>query len=479
MSGYISSLFIELIFSTARRFSDRSPEFPVSDEPVPPASDIHDLHEPAQSLPVASQDNLPQKLDNDEHNTVTIYPSVFSNLHCSQGRLVACTSGVDDDLRVGTMDNAQYQLASNGENIRATESHEATNTYADNDSEQALTSTMTAPHSDAIVDRRRNPLRELPEDDGMTELRRRIHAIRDNDENGIEKARLIHSLMIENYKAARANFSERQTLTTQSLPSVQSRDPSATSTSGLRHSSDTTSFDLQDQRTATPDIKLYKLSPKDLEPTFAPKDIEIPLEDANQSTVGESITPNKDTDRLSDSDYSDEDILVLGCQHYKRNVKLQCYTCKKWYTCRFCHNENEDHALERPKTENMLCMLCGEPQPAAQWCKGCGESAASYFCAVCKLWDNDSSKSIYHCQDCGICRIGQGLGKDFYHCKVRVSCPLLYFDLSAKADCLLRHVVYAYLFLLKTLTAALSVQRSVIARYAENTCSHHQILSCL
>jgi uncharacterized CHY-type Zn-finger protein len=97
---------------------------------------------------------------------------------------------------------------------------------------------------------------------------------------------------------------------------------------------------------------------------------------------------------------------------------LQCHTCKRWYTCRFCHDQAEDHSLERRKTENMLCMLCTLPQPAAQWCKGCGECAASYFCGVCKLWDNDSAKSIYHCDDCGICRIGQGLGKDFFHCKV-------------------------------------------------------------
>ena len=36
----------------------------------------------------------------------------------------------------------------------------------------------------------------------------------------------------------------------------------------------------------------------------------------------------------------------------------------------------------------------------------------------CKLWDDDPHKSIYHCNDCGICRIGKGLGKDFFHCKV-------------------------------------------------------------
>ncbi|TGZ80392.1 zf-CHY-domain-containing protein [Ascodesmis nigricans] len=106
-----------------------------------------------------------------------------------------------------------------------------------------------------------------------------------------------------------------------------------------------------------------------------------------------------------------------GCAHYRRNVRLQCSTCERWYTCRFCHDENEDHALIRQQTKNMLCMPCGRPQPAGQDCRFCGVRSAKYYCDKCKLWDDDPQKSIYHCNDCGICRIGQGLGKDFFHCK--------------------------------------------------------------
>jgi ribosomal protein L40E len=79
----------------------------------------------------------------------------------------------------------------------------------------------------------------------------------------------------------------------------------------------------------------------------------------------------------------------------------------------------EDHTLVRRDTKHMLCMLCGHAQPAAQNCRRCTEQTAQYYCEICKLWDNDSKKSIYHCSDCGICRIGQGLGKDFFHCQVR------------------------------------------------------------
>lgn len=62
-------------------------------------------------------------------------------------------------------------------------------------------------------------------------------------------------------------------------------------------------------------------------------------------------------------------------------------------------------------------MLCLTLQPAAKSCQKCGEELARYYCDKCKLWDDDPKKSIYHCEDCGICRQGKGLGEDFFHCK--------------------------------------------------------------
>ncbi|KAH8693082.1 zinc-ribbon-domain-containing protein [Talaromyces proteolyticus] len=262
-------------------------------------------------------------------------------------------------------------------------------------------------------------LRELPEDDGMMFLRKKIHAIRDNNTTSLEKARLIHSLMTESYDSARKVLGEHQASLLRSPSSVRSVDQSRTSSpQRIRRSLDQLSLDRKLSTVALSINNSYNLTPEDLEPTYAPNDPIIATDPSNTPTSDAEPNDGDETD----SDYSDENVMILGCHHYKRNVKLQCYTCKKWYTCRFCHDESEDHALERRKTENMLCMLCGLPQPAAQWCKGCGESAASYFCEVCKLWDNDSSKSIYHCYDCGICRIGQGIGKDFYHCKTCSVC---------------------------------------------------------
>ena len=107
----------------------------------------------------------------------------------------------------------------------------------------------------------------------------------------------------------------------------------------------------------------------------------------------------------------------MGCEHYRRNVKLQCNTCQKWYTCRLCHDDAEDHALPRKETKNMLCMPCGYAQKAGDECVRCGRLAARYYCGICKLWNDDPDASTYHCDGCGICRVGAGLGKDFFHCK--------------------------------------------------------------
>jgi hypothetical protein len=45
--------------------------------------------------------------------------------------------------------------------------------------------------------------------------------------------------------------------------------------------------------------------------------------------------------------YHDEAQGILGCKHYRRGAKLQCSTCNHWATCRYCHDDEEDHKLIR------------------------------------------------------------------------------------------------------------------------------------
>lgn len=245
----------------------------------------------------------------------------------------------------------------------------------------------------------------IPADDGMGWLRKKIHAIRALDLSNSEKARMIHDLMTERYNSTRTKLPDLFTATSPALVDTSLGDISVLSR-GKMHSNQNYLGPKLTTLTA-PVENHFSLSPEDLKPTYAPKpDPESPTAEAGEE--------DSDTEELEAS---------LGCPHYQRNVKLQCHTCRKWYTCRFCHDEVEDHHLIRRDTENMLCMICGHAQPAAQNCRKCEEQTAQYYCDICKLWDNDGKKSIYHCNDCGICRIGQGLGKDFFHCKVRRLTP--------------------------------------------------------
>lgn len=246
----------------------------------------------------------------------------------------------------------------------------------------------------------------LPADDGMGPMRQKILAIQGANTSNEEKARCIHELMTLNYMSLQSSQASHAHLSRSTQSLLSSDRPytpvSSESLANTRQSASPTSTILEPSNP-------FQLTIEDLQPTYFSK-----LADVHGRAVGLARTD----EQPSGSSESFEEPKVFGCPHYKRNIKLQCSSCERWYTCRFCHDEKEDHSLNRRETKNMLCMFCGFAQPAAEVCVQCGERAAWYYCSVCKLWDDDSRKSIYHCDDCGICRVGQGLGKDFYHCKV-------------------------------------------------------------
>jgi uncharacterized CHY-type Zn-finger protein len=251
-------------------------------------------------------------------------------------------------------------------------------------------------------DTRRARGNTLPEDDGQTEMRRKITAIREMDISGEEKAKLMHNIMTESYNKVHKPQHQQnpRAVSPASMQGVEG---------GLNPQSPSS---LSSATFPNADDNPYNIFPEDLLPDYCPLQPYV-LAAYKQASEESKAAASTDTDVILG-----EPPRELGCQHYKRNVKLQCSTCSRWYTCRFCHDDVEDHKLIRTETKNMLCMLCGHPQPAGEKCVHCNESSAYYYCDKCKLWDDDNLKSIYHCNDCGICRTGRGLGKDFFHCKV-------------------------------------------------------------
>ncbi|RMZ88550.1 hypothetical protein DV736_g4220, partial [Chaetothyriales sp. CBS 134916] len=240
----------------------------------------------------------------------------------------------------------------------------------------------------------------LPEDDGMRGLRQQINAIWSGTGAPTEKSRQIHGLMMERYR----NSQE------------PNRAEALARSDGLQRMGSPMSV----LSAASQDVA-FNLSKADLTPTYAPPD-------------PEHVEDNADSNQRAKPE--------LGCVHYQRKVKMQCTACERWYTCRLCHDEVENHTLARRETKYMLCMVCNTPQRAAQTCRMCNQQVAYYYCGICKLWNDDPRKKVYHCDDCGICRLGEGLGKDFFHCKTCAACMSISaeethkcIERSTKCDC--------------------------------------------
>lgn len=101
--------------------------------------------------------------------------------------------------------------------------------------------------------------------------------------------------------------------------------------------------------------------------------------------------------------------------------------CEKNYVCRLCHDEKESHKLDRTSVIDIVCMVCGEEQKVSQRCVACQSIFGKYFCEKCRLYD-DEEKGQFHCDGCGLCRIG---GRDnFFHCEKCGCC----YSVSLKDD---------------------------------------------
>lgn len=98
------------------------------------------------------------------------------------------------------------------------------------------------------------------------------------------------------------------------------------------------------------------------------------------------------------------------CNHF---FILQTPCCNKIYYCRFCHDESESHQVNRDDVTEIVCTGCDTRQKVQAQCEKCSLRFGKYTCLKCKLFD-DEDKKQYHCEGCGICRIG---GRDkFFHC---------------------------------------------------------------
>lgn len=106
----------------------------------------------------------------------------------------------------------------------------------------------------------------------------------------------------------------------------------------------------------------------------------------------------------------------LFCPHYRR--WLHPVHPAKHGTVSGCHLCSTDaDSYPRNAVEQMVCAFCACAQPCAascynQDCTAYGKKHA-YYCNECHLWEH-APRSIFHCTDCGICRVG--VAELYRHC---------------------------------------------------------------
>lgn len=145
--------------------------------------------------------------------------------------------------------------------------------------------------------------------------------------------------------------------------------------------------------------------------------------DLVQSFSGGYLPEDSTHEKSTCTEALDRGYLEYGCSHYRRRCRIIAPCCNEMFDCRHCHNEYKNninvdqklrHEIPRHKVERVICSLCDTEQEVQQVCINCGVCMGRYFCETCKLFDDDISKRQYHCNGCGICRIG---GKEnFFHC---------------------------------------------------------------
>ncbi|XP_013683525.2 E3 ubiquitin-protein ligase MIEL1-like isoform X8 [Brassica napus] len=109
-------------------------------------------------------------------------------------------------------------------------------------------------------------------------------------------------------------------------------------------------------------------------------------------------------------------IMGFGCEHYRRRCQIRAPCCNEVFPCRHCHNETtstlrnifDRHELVRQDVKHVICSVCDTEQPVFD----------SNHCSFLSCFKTE--KEQFHCDDCGICRVGGR--ENFFHCKKCGSC---------------------------------------------------------
>ncbi|KAF2607936.1 hypothetical protein F2Q68_00046453 [Brassica cretica] len=194
------------------------------------------------------------------------------------------------------------------------------------------------------------------------------------------------------------------------------------------------------------------------------------------------VSRNSETIQGQHPSYRDPHSLVFGCKHYKRNCKFLAPCCDQLFTCIRCHDEETDHSVDRKQIKKMMCMKCLLIQPIGANCSNilCKSSMGKYFCKICKLYDDE--RKIYHCPYCNLCRVGKGLGIDYFHCMKCNACMARSLkEHVCREKCLEDNcpICHEYIFTSSSPVKALPCGHLMHSKcFKDYTCSHYTCPVC-
>ncbi|KAH0571584.1 CHY zinc finger domain-containing protein [Spironucleus salmonicida] len=111
-----------------------------------------------------------------------------------------------------------------------------------------------------------------------------------------------------------------------------------------------------------------------------------------------------------------------GCSHKSTGCNVICPQCQNSYTCRYCHDEVEDHVLDIKDITQIQCKNCKAKQEFSDSCIYCQYQFGISSCYQCKIQQfNDVNRApLIHCDKCGKCY--GCLEGQIHHCDVCQFC---------------------------------------------------------
>lgn len=185
----------------------------------------------------------------------------------------------------------------------------------------------------------------------------------------------------------------------------------------------------------------YDLLLEDIYVSYTTKPIndDIEVDVLNQNNI--KYDPKNDYNIIND----------YKCTHFESDLKIYNKEEDLWYSCKNCYLDTKGRHTKAKKKiitkvfTHIKCDKCdyinalnqinefeidlnsqqiedndtraNDSEDNKKSCMSCEKPFSEYQCHFCLIFENDEENYMYHCPYCKECKLGEGLGIDYNHCK--------------------------------------------------------------